>query len=156
MRLKNILLVVEDIEKSIAFYKELFGLHVVTDFDGNVILTEGLVLQDRKIWEALVGKKASYGSNDAELYFIENDLDGFQEKLNQSSFEINYVHEMKEHTWGQRVIRIYDPDMHMIEIGESMEYVARRFLASGMSVEEAAAKTQLPLFQVEEMVNYEE
>ena len=48
MRLKNILLVVEDIEKSIAFYKELFGLLVLKCFDGNVILAEGLVLQDRK------------------------------------------------------------------------------------------------------------
>mgnify|MGYP005607089157 CR=1 FL=1 len=57
MRLKNILLVVENIEKSIAFYKELFGLKVLKDFDGNVILTEGLVLQDRKIWENLIEKE---------------------------------------------------------------------------------------------------
>ena len=51
MRLKNILIVVTDIEKSKRFYKELFGLEVVVDFDGNVILTEGLVLQDKAIWE---------------------------------------------------------------------------------------------------------
>ena len=126
MRLKNILLVVEDIEKSIAFYKELFGLHVVTDFDGNVILTEGLVLQDRKIWERLVEKSVTYGGNASELYFIENDLEGFQEKLDNSSFEINYAHKLKTHDWGQRVIRIYDPDGHMIEIGESLETVERR------------------------------
>ena len=50
MRLKNILLVVENVERSIAFYKELFGLCVLKDFGGNVILTEGLVLQERKIW----------------------------------------------------------------------------------------------------------
>ena len=121
MRLKNILLVVEDIEKSIAFYKELFGLQVLKDFDGNVILTEGLVLQDRKIWENLIEKEVSYGGNASELYFIENDLEGFQEKLDNSSFEINYAHKLKTHSWGQRVIRIYDPDGHMIEIGESPE-----------------------------------
>lgn len=126
MRLKNILLVVEDIEKSIAFYKELFGLRVVTDFDGNVILTEGLVLQDRKIWERLVEKTVTYGGNASELYFIENDLEDFQEKLDNSSFEINYVHKLKTHDWGQRVIRIYDPDGHMIEIGESLETAERR------------------------------
>ena len=119
MRLKNILLVVEDIEKSVAFYKELFGLNVVTDFDGNVILTEGLVLQDRKIWERLVEREVTYGGNASELYFIENDLEGFQEKLDHGSFEINYAHRLKTHDWGQRVIRIYDPDGHMIEIGES-------------------------------------
>ena len=121
MRLKNILLVVEDIEKSIAFYKELFGLQVLKDFDGNIILTEGLVLQDRKIWENLVEKEVSYGGNASELYFIENDLEGFQEKLDDCSFAINYAHKLKTHSWGQRVIRIYDPDGHMIEIGEPPE-----------------------------------
>lgn len=126
MRLKNILLVVEDIERSIAFYKELFGLQILKDFDGNVILTEGLVLQDRKIWERLVEKEVTYGGNASELYFIENDLEGFQEKLDNSSFEINYAHKLKTHSWGQRVIRIYDPDGHMIEIGESLEAVERR------------------------------
>ena len=121
MRLKNILLVVEDMEKSIAFYRELFGLCVLKDFGGNVILTEGLVLQDRKIWEELIEKEVSYGGNGSELYFIENDLEGFQEKLERSSFEISYIHKLKEHSWGQRAIRIYDPDGHMIEVGEPPE-----------------------------------
>ena len=51
MKLKNILFVVKDIEQSKAFYKELFGLQVVSDFGENVILTEGLVLQEQKLWE---------------------------------------------------------------------------------------------------------
>ena len=50
MKLKNILIVVEDIEKSKQFYHDLFGLDVVLDNDGNMILTEGLVLQDKKVW----------------------------------------------------------------------------------------------------------
>ena len=54
MRLKNVLIVVKDIKKSIAFYKELFGLEVILDNDGNVILTEGLVLQDKAIWENFI------------------------------------------------------------------------------------------------------
>ena len=53
MKLKNVLIVVNDIEKSIAFYKSIFGLEVLLDNDGNVIMTEGLVLQDAKIWCAL-------------------------------------------------------------------------------------------------------
>ena len=121
MRLKNILLVVENIEKSVKFYKELFGLQVLKDFDGNVILTEGLVLQERRIWEQLVEREVSYGGNASELYFVENDLEGFQEKLDNSSFAIRYVHQLKTHSWGQRAIRIYDPDGHMIEIGEPPE-----------------------------------
>ena len=119
MRLKNILLVVDDLEKSIVFYKEIFGLQVLKRFDGNVILTEGLVLQERKIWESLIGQKVSCGSNASELYFVENNLEEFQKKLEESSFEIEYVHKLKEYDWGQKAIRIYDPDGHMIEIGET-------------------------------------
>ena len=46
MKLKNVLIVVKDIEKSRQFYKDLFGLDLVLDNNGNMILTEGLVLQD--------------------------------------------------------------------------------------------------------------
>lgn len=151
MKLKNVLIVVRDIEKSKAFYKELFGLDVVVDFDGNVILTEGLVLQEQKIWEQFIGRKVTGKGHDAELYFEENDMDGFLGKLEQSSFRIEYVNELMEHDWGQRVVRLYDPDGHVIEVGEALEYVARRYLTSGMSVEETARKTQLPLSQVEAM-----
>jgi len=149
MRLKNILVVVTDIELSKAFYCDLFGLTVVTDFGGNVILTEGLVLQERVIWEEFTDKKVVPYGNDAELYFEENDMDSFIEKLNQYPYEIVYVNPLMEHDWGQRVIRIYDPDGHIIEVGESLDYVAKRYLKSGMSVEETALKTQLPQAQVE-------
>lgn len=151
MRLKNILIVVKDIELSKAFYRDLFGLSVVTDFGGNVILTEGLVLQEQTIWETFTNTKVvSYG-NDAELYFEENDMDSFIEKLKSSSYEIEYVNPPMEHDWGQRVIRLYDPDGHIIEVGESLEYVAKRYLKQGMTIEETARKTQLPLPQVEEI-----
>ncbi|MBQ2747048.1 MAG: VOC family protein, partial [Firmicutes bacterium] len=53
MKLKNFLIVVNDIEKSKDFYHELFGLNVVNDFDGNMVLTEGLVLQEKRIWDEL-------------------------------------------------------------------------------------------------------
>ena len=57
MRLRNILIVVKDIEKSKKFYHDLFGLDIILDNDGNVILTEGLVLQDEKVWKDVTGKE---------------------------------------------------------------------------------------------------
>ena len=60
MKLKNILIVVKDIEKSKQFYHDLFGLDVVLDQDGNMILTEGLVLQDAQIWKEFLGQDANY------------------------------------------------------------------------------------------------
>lgn len=151
MKLKNVLLVVGNIEKSKAFYKDLFGLDVVTDFGDNVILTEGLVLQDGAIWEHFMDRNVVPGGNDAELYFEENDMDGFLKKLETSHHDIHYVNQLTEHDRGQRVIRIYDPDKHIIEIGESMEYVARRFRNMGMSPEQVAEKSQLPLSYVQEI-----
>jgi catechol 2,3-dioxygenase-like lactoylglutathione lyase family enzyme len=104
----------------------LFGLQVVTDFGKNVILTEGLVLQERQLWEEFVDKEVILGGNAMELYFEDNDLDAFAENLDSSPYEIQYVNRLMEHDWGQRVIRFYDPDMHLIEVGESLEYVARK------------------------------
>ena len=56
MKLKNILIVVKDIERSRQFYHDLFGLELILDNDGNMILSEGLVLQDEKIWKNFLGK----------------------------------------------------------------------------------------------------
>lgn len=50
-----------------------------------------------------------------------------------------------KHDWQQRVIRIFDPDGHMIEIGESMSEIAKRFLKEGKTPEETAALIQHPL-----------
>ena len=59
MRLRNVLIVVKDMERSIKFYHDLFGLDTVVDQDGNVILTEGLVLQDEKLWKKFLGRRGS-------------------------------------------------------------------------------------------------
>lgn len=149
MKLKNILLVVKDIERSKKFYRDLFGLEVIADFDGNMVLTEGLVLQQESIWKTFIEKDISHKSHNAELYFEENHMDEFLKKLESWPEPVEYVNPFMEHSWGQRVVRIYDPDGHMIEVGESMEYVAKRFLNAGMTVEETAAKTQMALGDVE-------
>lgn len=125
MRLKNVLIVVNDIEVSKKFYQDIFGLQVMTDFGRNVILTEGLVLQEKILWEEFVQREVIPGGNGMELYFEHNDLDAFAKKLEKSRYEITYINRLMKHEWGQRVIRFYDPDMHVIEVGESLEYVDR-------------------------------
>lgn len=37
MKLKNILISVNDMDRAIRFYKEIFGLQVILDQDGNLI-----------------------------------------------------------------------------------------------------------------------
>lgn len=120
MKLKNVLIVVNDIEKSKAFYKDLFGLDVVLDNDGNMILTEGLVLQDAEIWKSFLERDIIPRNNATELYFEESDIEGFAKKLDEYRPPIQYVNRLMEHSWGQKVIRFYDLDGNLIEVGTPM------------------------------------
>ena len=120
MRLKNVLIVVKDIEKSRKFYHDLFGIDLVLDNDGNMILTEGLVLQDEKIWKSFLGRDIRPQNNACELYFEEQDIEVFVEKLERLYPSIEYVNRLMTHSWGQRVIRFYDLDGNLIEVGTPM------------------------------------
>lgn len=120
MRLKNVLIVVKDIEKAKQFYHDLFGLNLLLDNDGNMILTEGLVLQDEKIWKNFLGKDIIPKSNSCELYFEESDIEAFAEKLERFYPSIEYVNKLMTHSWGQKVIRFYDLDGNLIEVRTPM------------------------------------
>ena len=144
MQFKNPLLVTTDMDKSLEFYEKVLGLHVIMDFGTNKTLTGGLCLQTLESWKEFIGTNdISFGGNHAEVYFEEDDFDNFANKL--KTCDIEYVHPIKEHAWGQRVVRFYDPDKHMIEVGENMAAVCRRFLDGGMTPEQAAERMDVPL-----------
>ena len=116
MRLKNFLIVVKDIEKSKQFYRDLFCMNTVLDSDGNVILTDGLVLQEEKIWKELLGKDVVSESNSCELYFEESDIEAFVEKVEKLYPSIQYVNKLMTLEWGQKMVRFYDLDGNLIEV----------------------------------------
>ncbi len=120
MKLKNVLIVTKDIEKSKKFYHDVFGLDMILDNDGNMILTEGLVLQDEAIWRKFIERGIIQKNNAAELYFEEKDIEGFVEKLESLYPDIEYVNKLMTHSWGQKVVRFYDPDGNLIEVGTPM------------------------------------
>ena len=120
MKLKNILIVVKDIEKSRQFYHDLFGIDLVLDNEGNMILTEQLVLQDEKIWKSFLDRDIVSKNNSCELYFEEQDIEAFVEKLERLYPSIEYVNHLMTHSWGQRIIRFYDLDGNLIEVGTPM------------------------------------
>jgi catechol 2,3-dioxygenase-like lactoylglutathione lyase family enzyme len=115
--LRNILLVVNDVEKSKQFYQEYFGLHVIRDFDGNVMLTEGLVLQERKIWEETTGRQSVVG-NTMQLFFEERSWDVFYEKIEKYLRESQQPSVVRVNSWGKRVLMLQDLDGHWIEVAE--------------------------------------
>lgn len=120
MRLKNVLIVVKDMEKSKQFYHDLFGLDVILDNEGNVILTEGLVLQEESIWRTYLEKEVVLKNNACELYFEERDIEAFVEKLEKTYPDVQYVNRLVTHSWGQKCIRFYDLDGNLIEVGTPM------------------------------------
>ncbi len=120
MKLKNVLIVVKDIEKSRKFYNEIFGLDCIVDNDGNMILTEGLVLQDEKIWKKFIDRDVIPGNNSCELYFEDPDIEKFVEKLERAYPGTEFVNRIMTHSWGQTVVRFYDPDGNLIEVGTPM------------------------------------
>ena len=81
MKLKNILIVVKDPESSLAFYHDLFGLYKIRDLGGNIILTDGLVLQEEALWKEFIGKDLPAERCASLLYFEERDIEGFLQKL---------------------------------------------------------------------------
>ncbi len=145
MRYVSTLLAVKDVNRSKRFYQELFDQEVTMDFGRNVTFSGGFCIQQDFDWLADFPKDSiKERSHNMELYFEVDDFDAFIDKL--SSFEnINYLHQPKMHEWKQRVVRIYDPDYHIIEIGESMTVIAARYLKQGYSVEETAKIIQHPI-----------
>ena len=96
MKLKNILIVVDNIEESIHFYNELFGLNVISRQEGNVIMSEGLVLQDVDVWYDSTKIPTTPHNNMTELYFEDNDIEGIIEKLESGKYVVSYVTELME------------------------------------------------------------
>ena len=91
-------------------------------------------------------------SNNIEVCFEAQDFDGFLNKLKKYP-NIEYLGNVVEHEWGQRVIRFYDLDGHIIEVGEDMKMVINRFLASGMTMEEVSVKMDASIEDLTKLLN---
>lgn len=151
MKLNTVLIAVRDMDKSLKFYHDIFDQEVTLDLGWNKGLSGGFALQLN--FDQLVGFDESsmkWKTNNMELYFEVNDFDAFMDKL--SHFDIEYVHKAKKYAWLQRVVRIYDPDFHMIEIGESMGGIMLRLQKEGKSVDEIVSLTQHPKETVIELL----
>ena len=147
------LISVADINAARKFYEDLFGLEVFQDYGRNIAFTCGLALQQDFDWLVdLPKEKVLKKSNNAEIVFEEQDFDGFLNKLKEYP-DIEYLGEVIEHSWGQRVIRFYDLDGHIIEVGEDMKMVIKRFLDSGMTMEDVSVKMDASVEDLTKLLN---
>ena len=153
MKYEGVCIAVKDVNLSKKFYQELFGLEVLQDYGINISFG-ALSLQQDFDWMAGVPKvsileKPHY----MELYFEEDDFDGFIAKLEQRN-DIQYLGDgVREAGWGQRSVRFYDLDGHIIEVGENMKMVVKRFLDSGMSMEETSKRMDVSMSDLESILH---
>ena len=144
---------VADIKAARKFYEDLFGLEVFQDYGRNIAFTCGLALQQYFDWLVHLPKESILRkSNNVELCFEEQDFDSFLHKLKEYP-NIECLGEVIEHSWGQRVIRFYDLDGHIIEVGENMKMVIKRFLASGMTIDEVSVKMDVSFEDLTKLQN---
>ena len=149
MKFEGTVIAVKDVKASRKFYEDLFGMQVYQDYGINVAFQGGLSLQQEFDW--LIGlpkERVALKSNNFELYFEEEDFDGFLKKL-AGYPTLAYLGGVKEQSWGQRTVRFYDLDGHFIEVGESMKMVVKRFLATGMSLEEVSRRMDVSMGDLE-------
>ena len=148
------LFTVRDMERALAFYRDVLGLEVVHDFGANVVLAGGLSLQTLETWAEFLDKPAEdirFGGNDAEMYYVAEDFDAFLGVLKDHP-ETKLVRPPVEHRWGQRAVRLYDPDGHIIEVGESLDKVAKRFRDSGLNEAGVARRMDISLEYARELL----
>ncbi len=155
MKFTGTVISVSDVNTSRKFYQDLFGLELYQNYGINVSFTCGLSLQQEFDWLVSVPKETvRKRPHNMELAFETRDFGGFLEKLRQYH-GIEYLGEVIEHSWGQRVVRFYDPDGHLIEVGEKMKMVVNRFLATGMTMEEVSARMDISMKDLTKLLNDE-
>ena len=120
MKLRGFLIVVKDCQKAMKYYHDLFSLEILQDNDGNMILSDGLILQDEKYWRGFISKDVIPQNNACELYFEAENVDAFYKKLKTLYPETEFVNLPMTHSWGQKVVRFYDLDGNQIEVGTPM------------------------------------
>lgn len=139
------LIVVDDMARSRHFYEQVLGQKVKFDFGPNVPF-EGFSLHLKSHYQSLLGDAARYPvtrkAHWGELYFETDELEPIYQRVHETGVE--FIHPICEQPWGQRVMRFYDPDGHIIEIGETMEAVVWRFHEQGLSVDHISQKSSMP------------
>ena len=137
------LITVEDVAVSRNFYEIVLGQKIANDYGENVAFEGGFAIHKKTHFEKLTGRSALREANNFELYFEENDLKPIEDLLVARGTE--FIHRIIEQPWKQRVMRFYDPDRNIVEIGESLEFLAKRLYREGMTVDEISRITYIEI-----------
>ncbi len=149
------LITVSDMKLSRDFYENVLGQKVKYDFGESVTFHGDFAIHLRAHYKNLIdNREVVSGGNNFELYFESDRLERIVEKLNDSG--VLFVHELREQPWRQQVVRFYDPDKNIVEIGETLEHLSFRLKQEGLSHDQISKVTNMPIdFVLESIDRYE-
>ena len=150
---RGCVLFVTDIARSRAVYEGAFGLVPEVETGAMVAYKGGLAL-----WEAEYARTVLYGDpmsgmgtatrHGAEVWFECDDLAPCLHAVTGAG--LTFLHPVREEPWGQMTFRCFDPDGHLIEVGETVPGFVGRMHREGMSLAAIAEKTGMSEAAVKE------
>lgn len=152
MQLNTTVLFVQDIHQSRSFYSDVMQLTVEHDFGTNITFKEGIAIWQLNESHPLAGQKHN-DSNAFELYFEEGDIERVVERL--ENHRVKFFHSLIEEPWGQLTVRFFDPDGHLIEIGEPLDVFLNRMYQQGMDMQQIHQKSGVPLNTLTALIDHE-
>lgn len=147
------LIAVQDMQRSRYFYENILGQKVKYDFGEDVTFEGDFSIHLADHYRTLLPEGLEVSpvpSNSFELYFETDELESVWKRL--SDEKVEFLHEIVEQPWAQRVMRLYDPDKHIIEIGESLESVVLRLHRQGLSPGQISQRSSMPIEFVEKTI----
>ncbi|HOR07307.1 MAG TPA: VOC family protein [Candidatus Fermentibacter daniensis] len=147
------LIVVDDVKKSRYLYETILGCKVISDFGENVAFEGSFAIHQKDHFMKLISNNPVLKkSNSSELYFEDDEIEKTEKIIEDNNFE--FIHKIVEQPWKQRVLRFYDYDFNIIEIGEPLEHVAYRLYMENINIEEISKITYLTVDKINESIKY--
>ena len=149
------LITVSDMKLARDFYETLLGQKVKYDFGESVTFHGDFAIHLQTHYKNLIeNREIKSGGNNFELYFESDTIELIVENLKKS--KIVFVHELREQPWRQKVVRFYDLDKNIIEVGETLEHLSFRLRKEGLSVEQISEITDMSIdFVIDSIEKYE-
>lgn len=119
--IENVILYVEHLEASIAFYRDAVGLafkfseHGYAEFDGGGVK---LGLYERGRLPELIGRPAGKASISGEILVLVDDVEAEAARLRNAGVEV--LSGPTDRPWGQRTLHVLDPDGHVVELAQEI------------------------------------